>query len=397
MTAGRRLLSFEFVGVCAVAFLALCNVTVFYDLFGHLASLGIPAELRGLLVGVASGTAMVLYALASPFVTAKRAPAAMLAGMAVLAASGWGYLAVESFPALLALRIANGAGGFLLGAGASALLVAVIPPERSGQAFGLYSVAILVAFGLVPAVMDALAPSLPGRAHGYAAATLVLLPAALLVLAIRRRLGRAGIGGAPERRLVWPEIRDNLRTPSVGVLLALNTLYFANWSALFYLFEGFARQEGIGNVGAFFSVLTAIMIVFRLLAGRLFDRADKVRLVGASFAVVALAHLALGQAPAGAIPLLGAFFGLGLGAGYPAINGLMFDRTPPRLRALNANIMLFAVQGGSFLGPSVGGALVAGFGYRGWFLASSLMAASAALLSRALVRRGTVAAGAPAP
>ena len=59
----------------------------------------------------------------------------------------------------------------------------------------------------------------------------------------------------------------------------------------------------------------------------------------------------------------------------------MFDFSAPRMRPLNANLMLFAVQGGSFLGPTIGGVLVARHGYRGYFLASIGMALGAAALS----------------
>jgi len=382
----RRLLSFEFVGLCLVAFLAVCNVTVFYNLFGYLAAIGVPAGLRGVLVGTAALTAMVLYLVASPFLGVRRAPAAMLVGIAVLAASGLSYLAVHAPLGLLALRVLNGVGHFLMGAGATALLVTAIPPERSGQAFGIYSVAILLAYGLVPTVMDALVPHLPGPAHGYAVATLSLVPALAIVLAIRRRLPALARGGAADGRLPWPELRGNLAAPPVALLLLLNTLYFANWSGLFFLFKGFALEKGVGNVGTFFAVLTGLMIAIRLLAGRLFDRMDKVLLMVASFLTIAAAHLALAAASARFVPLVGALFGLGLGAGYPAINGLMFDFSPPRLRPLNANLMLFAVQGGSFLGPSLGGALVARRGPRGYAAASVALALAAAAVSALLAR-----------
>lgn len=325
MAKRTTLLTFEFVGLCLVAFLSVCNVTVFYNLFGYLASLGVPAGLRGL-------------------------------------------------------------GHFLMGAGATALLVTVIPPERSGQAFGIYSVAILVAFGLVPTLMEAIVPHLPSPAHGYALATVSVLPAAWIVGKVRRRLPALARGAAHDGPLPWSEIRANVTAAPVAVLLLLNTSYFANWSGLFFLFKGYALEKGAGNVGTFFAVLTGIMIAIRLLAGRLFDRASKVRLMGASFLAIALAHLALGAAPAAAIPLVGALFGLGLGAGYPAINGLMFDCSPPHLRPLNANLMLFAVQGGSFLGPSVGGALVARHGFRGYSAASIALALAAAAMSGLLGR-----------
>jgi MFS family permease len=67
--------------------------------------------------------------------------------------------------------------------------------------------------------------------------------------------------------------------------------------------------------------------------------------------------------------------------GYPAINGLMLQISAERFRSLNANLMLFAVQAGFFLGPVLGGVLVAHWDYRGYFLASAVMAFSASTLS----------------
>jgi MFS family permease len=81
---------------------------------------------------------------------------------------------------------------------------------------------------------------------------------------------------------------------------------------------------------------------------------------------------------------VGVLFGLGMGLGYPAINGLMLQISAERFRSLNANLMLFAVQAGFFLGPVLGGVLVAHWDYRGYFLAGAGLAFSAAILSFAL-------------
>jgi MFS family permease len=379
MSSSSKLLGFEFTSLCVIAFLAIANGTAYYDLFGHLASLGIPAGLRGLVVGAYPLVAMALYLVASPFLTVQRAPRAMLAGIAILVVGGVSFLFVQSFWGLLVLRGACGAGGFLLGAGAMALLVTVIPPDRSGEAFGIYSVAILAAYGIVPAAMDGAVPRLVGVTTAYALAGLTLLPAVGLVLAIRRR-GHSVTGGpgGERHRSSWEDLRTRLASPRLIVVLALGVAYFANWSSLYYLFKGFATERGLGNVGAFFSVLTAVMIGIRLLGGRLFDRFDKARLAAFSFGMIALGHLALATLPIGMAPLVGAFLGIGLGAGYPALNGLVFGFSAPRHRPQNANLMMFAVQLGSFLGPAVGGALVARAGYPGYFAGSVLVALASA-------------------
>jgi MFS family permease len=339
-------------------------------------------------VGAYALVAMALYLVASPFLTSRNAERAMLAGITVLVAGGVAFLGVRSTAGLLALRAACGAGGFLLGGGATALLVTVIPPDRSGEAFGIYSVAILLAYGIVPAAMDAVVPRLPGPAWGYALAALTLLPAVPLVVAVGRRArARAARPAAEPHVPSWADLRATLARPRLALVLALDVSYFANWSSLYYLFKGFAGERGLGNVGAFFSVLTAVMIAVRLLAGRLFDRFDKAGLAAAAFAVVAMGHLALATLPIAAAPLVGAFLGLGLGAGYPSLNGLMFELSEPRFRGQNANLMLAGVQLGSFLGPALGGLLVARLGYGGYFAGAMLLALASAAASTALSRR----------
>jgi MFS family permease len=59
----------------------------------------------------------------------------------------------------------------------------------------------------------------------------------------------------------------------------------------------------------------------------------------------------------------------------------MFEVSPPRFRPLNANLILFATQAGFFLGPVLGGALVARWGYHGYFLFSIALALAAAFIS----------------
>jgi MFS family permease len=179
----------------------------------------------------------------------------------------------------------------------------------------------------------------------------------------------------------WPVIRANMAQLPVVLLLVLNLVYMLNWSSMLFLFKGFADQQGISNVGSFFTVMMGLMIVLRLLAGRLFDAIDKVWMLAATFAVIALGHLGLDHLPgAWAISLVALIFGLGMGMGHPSLNGLMLEVSAPRFRPLNANLMLFAVQAGYVLGPIVGGALVGRWGYHGYFLFSIVLALTAMLL-----------------
>jgi len=236
--------------------------------------------------------------------------------------------------------------------------------------------------------MDELAPIIPSPPHGYAAISITLLPAAGVVLLIRnRQLKLLGDGAKKGEMIAWKDIRTNLSNLPVLLLIFLNMCYFASWSGMFYLFKGFALQQGIANVGIFFSVQTGLMIVMRVLAGRFFDTVSKARLVGGAFITIATGYLMLDHLPGvWAVPWVGFLFGLGTGIGYPALNGLMFQISAPHLRPMNANLMLFAVQSGFFLGPVLGGALVARHDYHGYFIASAIMAILATAVSVKLAR-----------
>jgi len=386
MLEPRKLFTFEFLGLCVVTFLAFCNVTIFYNLFNYLETLGIPADMRGLVIGSYSLTAMVLYLLASPLLTAANAPRTILLGIVVVALCGMSYLFVHSLWGLLGLRMVNGFGQFLMGAGAMTLLVSVIPKEKSGQAFAIYSVAILLPFGAMPAVMDALAFFIPTPPHGYAGATITMIPAAWIVLHIRRRRREQSDTVVRKHLPTWSDIRANVTQLPVALLLLLNTIYIINWSSMFYLIKGFSDKLGIINVGTFFTVQTGLMIVLRLFAGRLFDAFDKARMVVATFAVIAIGHLALDNLPgAWAIPLVALIFGVGMGMGQPIIHGLMFEVSSPSFRPLNANLILCATQAAFFLGPVLGGAVVVRWDYHGYFLFSIGLALAAVSIGILLV------------
>jgi MFS family permease len=382
-----KLLTFEFVGLCLVVFLAFCNIAVFYDLFNYLQTLGIRGELCGLLIGAYSLTAMLLFLVVSPFLNAANAPRAMLLGCAVMFVTGFSYFFVDSFWGLLGLRMINGLGQFFLSAGVMALFVSIIPAGKSGQAFGLYSIAILLPYGGVPALMDALAAYIPTPPHGYALTSIAFLPAAWLILKIQKRTKHLGNHYEKPKTPSWADVRANLTQLPVTLLLLINLSYFVLWGSLFFLFKGFAVEQGLANVGNFFIVLTGLVIVIRLLAGHLFDVMDKVWLMMASFLLLAVANLALDHlAGAWTIPLVALLFGVGMGAGYQAVNGLMFEISVPRFRGLNANLMSFTIQGGFFIGPAIGGVLVARQGYHGYFLFSIGVALTAAALSALLAR-----------
>jgi MFS family permease len=378
-----RIFTFEFTGLCLLIFLAYCNISVFYSLYVYLDVLCIPPSWRGLLIGASALATMAASLVASPLLTARNAARVVTAGILVLLCCGAAYLQVRSAQGLLAVRLANGVGVALVSAGAMTLLVAVIPPARSGRVFGLYSAAMMLPYSIVPPVFDWLSPARLTYPQGYAVMGLSLAPALAVVYVLGRRSRRRASGGA-----VRPGLRQmagNAAKRPVAQLLAVNAMYYLSFAALFFLAKSLFLARGIAHVGLFFTIQTACMILLRVFANRVFDIVPKIRLIRFCYLVTGgvfvLLYFAHGQTTAFVAAFL---LGCGMGVGSPSLNALMYELSAPQFRSLNANLMMLSLQGGSFLGPILGGAAVAVWGYDGFLLVGASACAAGVVMSLGL-------------
>lgn len=387
MHSSSRLFTFDFLGLCLVIFLTYCNTTVFYSLDVHLGTLGIDQQWRGLLIGSSALATIASFLLYSPFMSTRNAVRNACLGAVTLMLCGTGYLEAGGIAALLAVRVATGVGVYLLSASCMTLLVDRIPPARSGQAFGLYSVAILLPYSIVPAVLDGFFDSVAYN-HLYFAMSLSLLPALGLLLSIgaKRRNGHASPPPAPPG---YGAMLRDMATAPVGLLLLLTTLYIAVFASVFFLAKGYFQERSFPHVGLFFAIQMACMIGVRVLASRVFDRVRKTRLIALSFALTAAscAMTALAceqwQALASAVVM-----GVGMGLGTPAMNSLMFTISQPRFKGMNTNLMTMAQQTGYFLGPVLGSLAVHRLGYAGFLALDTALCCAALAVCAVYARRG---------
>lgn len=370
-----NLLNVEFLSLCTVTFLALCNVAVFYNFHLYLQRLGFHGKEAGFLIGLYSLTAMVLYLSASKHITLNNAFTCMLIGIFMVAGCGVAYLFAESFRSLAIVRIANGAGIFLVMASSMVVLISIIPPKKTGLAFSLYSVAMLLPFSIMPAVSELVLPYTDTPTKVYMATASILLPAAGVLSFIRNRIGNRLTDPSIEKDETvgrGGEKKNLFRKPVISILL-VNAIYFTIFAALFFLFEGLAVQRGFKNPGFFFTAQMGVMIAIRLVGGQIFDTFSKVALVTMALLLtgVGFGLLWLISDVAWILPIA-AVFGLGMGLCAPPLNSLMYLVTRPQYRGYNANMMMLSVHFGNFMGPFVGAWIIDAGGYD-TFLASAIL------------------------
>ncbi|TIH17147.1 MFS transporter [Marinifilum sp. JC120] len=364
----------EFITLCCVVFMAVCNISVYYSLNVYLQGLGFTKSLSGLLISVYSLSGMFMYAAVSNRITVVNAYKFMFVGMLLVSVSGCGYLYIHEFLPLLLLRIGQGVGIFMVLAPCVTILVSMVSSDNVGSAFSLYSTALLLPYAVMPHVSEQLGPLVDGPAWIYAATAGLIPIAFLLTLFLRYRTSRMEKHGQEKGEpLSVRESYANLLRLKILSVLAVNGVYFMIFTGLFFLFQDFAHSRGVVRAGYFFSLQMGVMIAIRLFGGAVFDRFSKRGLIVTAFMLTALGFALLSYLHDESMLLpIAVVFGVGMGLSAPALNSLMFVVSEPRFRSFNVNMMMFTVHMGAFLGPFIGGIAVDSIGYSGflWIAAS---------------------------
>ena len=386
MSMSEKLFTGEFVALNGVAFLTFCNMAVFFQFYLYLQTLPIAPEWYGFLIALFSVTGLIVRPLISPFLYSGNARKWMLASVAGVIVSLLGYNLATDFWSMFLVRAVHGILYVILGAALNARLVDLIPPSKSGQAFGLITVITLLPFAVIPPILDIATHRLGGFVTVLNLAAALMLLIFPISLAVKTSTGKKP--GMMSRRPSMDDLVRNLKKPQVSTLLLLMLLLYSGYTPVFFFLEGYAKKTGIANPGLFLTLSTASEIGIRLLAGSLFDRINKVFLVAGSLAAIGIGYLALANF-SGPVMFygLGVFLGLGWGVAMPVLNALMFDVSPPHLRGLNTNLGVQMFQGGFFLGPLIGGLILSHMDFNAIYYFCAVLTFGSIILTPFLIVR----------
>lgn len=355
--------NFGFITLNLFVLFSFSNLSIFFNFYSFLHQLPIAPQWHGVLIGAFSASALIIRPLLSARLTASNAIRAIALGLALTAISLLLYAHTATLAGMLLLRILHGAAYVTMVSASVTLLVMVMPPEKSGQGFGIITIMTLLPYAVIPSVLEHGLSAVPsGTIYSWAA--LLMLPPACLLPLLARHLRTVEAGPTqPGRAVHQGKIWTELRRPEILLLLLANGLVFAVFSSMFFFLKAFCAQWGLGNAGLFFTVATGMMIATRIFFGPLFDRFNKGVLAAASLGLFAAGVLMLTARHSPALFYAAAVvYGVGVGSATPLMNGLMFVISRPQHRGLNTNLMLEMVDAGFFIGPAACGlALASGF------------------------------------
>ena len=359
--------------IFAVVFLAYANISVFFQFYEYLRTLAIDPKWFGLLIGAYSAVSLAVRPVVSPLFHSGNARRFLYVGAIMVMAALSLYGLASGFLSMLLVRCFHGLAFVVMGAALMALMIDHIPEGRSAQVFGVMGIVTLLPNTVVPPML----PFLDGLLGGFSRVLLVFAGVMVLVFPFVHGISRPSPTeetSSVRSPLSGREIREDLRNPTVLLLLGAMLLFYCSQALIFFFLDPFGRKIGIGSTGLFLTLATASEIGVRLAAGSRFDQMDKVRLVAWTMVGLAAACALLGHSRSemGFFPF-GVAFGLGWGIAMPVFGSLVFDLSPARFRAFNTNLGMQMFQAGYFLGPFIGAPVVARWGFQYLFLLCALL------------------------
>jgi predicted MFS family arabinose efflux permease len=352
----------EFLALNALLFLTFCNLALFFQFYEYLGSLPIPRDDFGFIIAVFSLVVLIIRPIISPLLTPENSKRWITISAILMVISLLLYFVADGYWSMVLVRVFHGGAYVVLATAALCQLMECIPPDRSGQAFGLISVITsVVPYAIIPPIITPLSRLLGGFREVLGLSALVMVFSLWLLWYIP---GNPRKSPARGQRMTFQDIIHNLKDPGVLILLFLSLAVWTTFTPVFYFLKGYGDKIGISNPGLFFTVSTSMEVAVRVVAGRFLDKYNKGFMLAASLAVIGAGFISMAD-----VVSVTAFFsaavvmGLGWGVAMPLLNGVMFEISEPNFRSLNSNLNMEMFQAGFFLGPLIGDVILRSWGY----------------------------------
>lgn len=230
-----------------------------------------------------------------------------------------GFVAVDSMgPLVYGLRFLQGVAFSLAFVAGGALVTDQAPPERLGQAIGLYGLTMLSTNAIAPALAEGIADRV-GWTPAFVAAGVASATAFALAFTLREHVE------PPPADAEVPSLWSVVSSRRALWFMSISGLGGAAFGAMFTFSQPFALDLGMTHVRSFFGAYAAMGILVRVGLGNWVDRAGRDRISLLTLALYAACVFWMAGLTPGSLALIGAAFGVAHGLFYPAFNALVME------------------------------------------------------------------------
>jgi MFS family permease len=327
----------------------------------YLVHIGASLTIAGVVAGSFSIMALLIRPLSGAAADRLNPKRLCMLGFVLTCAACLGYAFSSSIPSILVFRILHGAGFGITTTVSIALLIPHVPSERLGEGIGYYGLGQIIAQAVGPGVGVMLSDS-----YGYHAMFLAVCAVACLATVLmglfpykpRERTSGAGegvkLGDLVSREAVPYALLGGLFSLTNGIVMTFILIY--------------GGKKGIANIDLFFTVNAVMLFAIRPLSGKLVDRRGLGIVLYPALAATVASMILLGVADSLWIVLAAAVLkAVGQGSGQPALQAECIDRAGPGRSGVASSTFYIGADICQGLGPALGGAVSANFGFETMF------------------------------
>ena len=344
--------------------------------------LGASALVVGVVEGIAEATALIVRVFSgalSDYLGRRKALA--VAGYGLAAVSKPLFALATTVNLVLAARFMDRVGKGIRGAPRDALIADLTPPSIRGAAYGLRQSLDTVGAFVGPLLAIALMIVFAGDFHAvfWVAVVPAMLSVALLMIGIRE--SERAVGAPKPVNPLRVSVLRTLPAPFWWVVLAGGVFTLARFSEAFLLLR--TQEQGLPDAYAP-AVLVLMNLVFALTAypmGRLADRVDRMRVLGAGLAVLVAADVVIALSGSLPVTALGiALWGLHMGMTQGVLAAMVAGSAPEHLRGTAFGMFNLIAGLAMLLASVLAGLLWDNFGSAVTFYGGAVFALAAFLL-----------------
>jgi MFS family permease len=282
------------------------------------------------------------------------------------------YFGVERIgPWLYAVRIGHGLAEAMLFSSLFTYAADHVPARMRTQGLALFGVSGMLPIALGGVLGDVLLGA--GHAGWLFGASLALAVVSLLLSLPLPESPQPD--GAPDPASLG--LRAALVQRDLLPLWWLGTVFSTSLTAFFVFTRRFVDETGIGSVGLFFSAYTAAAILLRVGFGWVPDRVGARRALAPSLACLVAGFAWMARAgDAFDLAAAGVLCGVGHGATFPILFGLVVTRAPERNRGMVMAVYTALFDIGVLVGGPSLGWLIEHAGFAAMFGAAGLLLAA---------------------
>ena len=311
------------------------------------------------IVGLASSlfalTALLLKFISAPAIDTFNKKRILSTMFIVIAAACFGYGIAGAIPAVLALRLLQGAGQAFIGSCSLTIAADSLPPERMGEGIAFYSLAQAICYAIAPAFALMLLDRFGYQAAFFTGAG-IMVGAAIAASFIRIKHVRVN----KFRLSLHSCIAMEAIIPATIILLLY--ISYAMITAFLVLY---AATKGItAGIGYFFTIYALAMLLSRPLIGKLSDRLGFTKVFIPVMACFAVSLFIISVSSSLRDFYIAALLmALGFGSCQPAVQTLCMKCVPPEKRGAAGSMNFIGIDLGILFSGALGGAIAEQFGY----------------------------------